>query len=178
MAQENGSSLDVPSETVGVPRRECIFVRAPLLRAGARVPLPIRAKQLFGSVAVAALLALVAVLGLVALGQSNSRGTELRTLQQQGGYEQLLLTEATHLKLLLDFRLARHPEERPSRSEEPDLHPAYDPASYQRGFLSRLDRRVATGSPRLCLAAGGSPQESGSPDCTDCPSAQFAPPLP
>src|ERR1051325_8142160 len=178
MAQENGSSLDVPSETVGVPRRERTFGRAPLVRAVARVPLPIRAKQLFGSVAVAALLALVAVLGLVALGQSNSRGTELRTLQQQGGYEQLLLTDATQLKLLLDFRLARHPEERPSRSEEPDLHPAYDPASYQRGFLSALDQQIGNEFTRLCLDAGGCPQESGSPDCTDCTFAQFAPHLP
>ena len=178
MAQENGSSVDVPSETVGVPRPERTFGRAPLVRAVARVPLPIRAKQLFGSVAVAALLALVAVLGLVALGQSNSRGTELRTLQQQGGYEQLLLTDATQLKLLLDFRLARHPEERPSRSEEPDLHPAYDPASYQRGFLSALDQQIGNEFTRLCLDAGGCPQESGSPDCTDCTFAQFAPHLP
>ncbi len=73
------------------------FGWAALVRAVARVPLPIRAKQLFGTLAVAALLALVAVLGLVALGQSNSRGTELRRLQQQGVYEQLLLTDATQL---------------------------------------------------------------------------------
>src|SRR5206468_2843083 len=96
-----------------------------------RVPLPIRAKQLFGTFAVAALLALVAVLGLVALGQSNSRGTELRRLQQQGVYEQLLLTDATQLKELLDVRLGPGSNERPSRSDEPDLR-TFDPASYQR----------------------------------------------
>ena len=131
-------------------------VRNPLVRAVARIPLPIRAKQLFGSFAVAALLALVAVLGLVALGQSNSRGTELRRLQQQGGYEQLLLTDATQLKLLLDFRLdtAGIPELRPSRSEEPDLLPAFDPASYQRGFLSALDLQIGNEVTRLCLDAG------------------------
>src|SRR5204862_3998785 len=125
-------------------------------------------------------LALVAVLGLVALGRSNSRGTELRRLQQQGGYEQLLLTDATQLKLLLDFRLdtAGIPELRPSRSEEPDLHPAFDPASYQRGFLSALDQQIGNEFTRLCLDAGGCPQESGSPDCTDCTFAQFAPHLP
>ena len=130
-------------------------VRNPLVRAVARVPLPIRAKQLFGSLVVAALLALVAVLGLVALGQSNSRGTELRRLQQQGGYEQLLLTDATQLKLLLDFRLdtAGIPELRPSRSEEPDLLPAFDPASYQRGFLSALDQQIGNEATRLCLDA-------------------------
>ncbi|MGB2952444.1 MAG: HAMP domain-containing protein, partial [Gaiellaceae bacterium] len=80
-------------------------VRKPLVRAVARVPLPIRTKQLFGSFAVAALLALVAVLGLVALGQSNSRGKQLRRLQEEGVYEQLLLTDATQLKTTLDYRL-------------------------------------------------------------------------
>src|ERR1044071_9949748 len=72
----------------------------PLVRAGGRVRLPLRTKLLAVFAVVGALLALVSVLGLVALGQSNSRGTELRTLQQQGGYEQLLLTDATQLKLL------------------------------------------------------------------------------
>ncbi len=119
------------------------------------VPLPIRAKQLFGSLVVAALLALVAVLGLVALGQSNSRGTELRRLQQQGGYEQLLLTDATQLKQVIDLRLGRlySLNDRPSRSDEPDL-PAFDPASYQRGFLSALDQQIGNEYFRLCLDAG------------------------
>src|SRR4051794_7597232 len=101
MAHENISWMEVAPETVDVAPEE----RAsrwgsdnPLGRAVARVPLPIRAKQLVGSVAVAALLALVAVLGLVALGQSNSRGAELRRLQQQGVYEQLVLTDTTQLK--------------------------------------------------------------------------------
>ncbi len=127
----------------------------PLVRAVARVPLPIRAKQLFGSLFVAALLAVVALLGLVALGQSNSRGTELRTLQQQGGYEQLLLTDATQLKQLLDLRLGRLYElnVRPLRSDEPDLA-AFDPDSYERGFLSALDQQIGNEFNRLCVDAG------------------------
>ena len=116
-----------------------------LVRVVARVPLPIRAKQLFGTAAIAVLLALVAVLGLVALGQSNSRGTELRRLQQQGVYEQLLLTDATQLKQLLDYRLAppsnkpgAPSNEAPLRSDEPDL----------RGFRCRLlPARVPLGYP-------------------------------
>src|SRR5512133_2545002 len=106
-AQENIPSVEVPPETVDVAPEGRTFGWASLVRAVARVPLPIRAKQLFGTFAVAALLALVAVLGLVALGQSNSRGTELRRLQQQGGYEQLLLTDATQLKQVIDLRLGR-----------------------------------------------------------------------
>src|SRR5215470_11627504 len=99
MATESIPSMEVA--------RERPLGWASLVRLVARVPLPIRAKQLFGSLAVAALLALVAVLGLVALGQSNSRGTELRRLQQQGGYEQLLLTDASQLRQLLEVRLGR-----------------------------------------------------------------------
>src|SRR6516225_12323895 len=107
--------------------RERTLGWASLVRVVARVPLPIRAKQLFGSLVVAALLALVAVLGLVALGQSNSRGTELRKLQQQNGYEQLLLTDATQLKQVIDLRLGRlySLNDRPSRSDEPDIR-AFD----------------------------------------------------
>jgi signal transduction histidine kinase len=126
-----------------------------LVRVVARVPLPIRAKQLVGSLVVAALLALVAVLGLVALGQSNSRGTELRKLQQQNGYEQLLLTDATQLKQVIDLRLGRlySLNDRPSRSDEPDIR-AFDSQSYQRGFLSALDQQIGNEFFRLCLDAG------------------------
>src|SRR5438046_7476220 len=182
MARENISSMKAAPETLDIPPEERSFRWAsdnPLVRAVARVPLPIRAKQLFGSLAVAALLALVAVLGLVALGQSNSRGTELRRLQQQGGYEQLLLTDATQLKLLLDFRLgtAGIPNLRPVSPDESDL-PHYDPDSYQRGFLSALDQQIGNEFTRLCLDAGGCPERSGSPDCTNCSFRQFAPHLP
>ena len=143
-------------------------VRDPLGRAVARVPLPIRAKQLFGSAAVAALLALVAVLGLVALGQSNSRGKELRRLQQRAAYEQLLLTDATQLHLLLEVRLGRLYDLNDDlrKQDEPDLR-HFDPASYKRGFLSSLDQQVGNefnqlcydvGAPSTCLGGPASPQ--------------------
>jgi len=137
-------------------------VRNPLVRAVARVPLPIRAKQLLGSVAVAALLGLVAVLGLVALGQSNSRGTELRRLQQQGGYEQLLQTDATQLRQLIDLRLGRlyRLNDLPLPSETPS------PPSYKRGFLSALDQQIGNEFTRLCLDAGAG----------DCLAESLAPP--
>src|SRR5262249_48738332 len=166
MAQENISPLEVPPETVDIAPEARTFRSGsdnPLVRAVARVPLPIRAKQLFGSVAVAALLALVAVLGLVALGQSNSRGTELRRLQRQGAYEQLVLTDATPPKLLLHVRLRPLSQlnDRPSRSDEPGL-PAFDPDSYQLGFLSSLDQQIGTEFSRFCLDAGaGNPFPGG-----------------
>ena len=118
-------------------------VRDPLVRAVARVPLPIRAKQLFGSFAVAALLALVAVLGLVALGQSNSRGKQLRRLQQQAVYEQLLLTDATQLQQVIERRLSYFTEPLPSESPSP--------AAYDRGFLSALDQQIGNEFTRLCV---------------------------
>jgi signal transduction histidine kinase len=70
----------------------------PLVRAVGRIPLRLRAKLLVGFAVVGVLLALVAVLGLVALGQSNSRGTELRKLQRQAIFEQTLLTDALRLE--------------------------------------------------------------------------------
>src|SRR5436190_13666708 len=145
MARENISSMKAAPETLDIAPEERSFRWAsdnPLVRAVARVPLPIRAKQLVGTFAVAALLALVAVVGLGALGQSNSRGTELRRLQQQGGYEQLLLTDATQLKQLLDYRGG------------PDSNQGVS-ASYQLGFFSAFDQQVGFEFERLCLDAGG-----------------------
>src|SRR5262249_41599217 len=131
------------------------FGWASLVRVAARAPVPIGANQLVGWLAVAALLALVAVLGLVALGQSNSRGTGLRRLQQQGGYEQLLLTDATHLRQMIDLRLSHlyMLNDRPARSDELDLR-HYDADSYQRGFLSGLDQQIGNEFARLCVDAG------------------------
>ena len=144
--------MEVAPEPIDVARRERGFGWASLVGVVARVPLPIRAKQLVGSLVVAALLALVAVLGLVALGQSNSRGTELRRLQQQGVYEQLLLTDATQLKQLLDYRVAasnnRRSNEAPLRSDEPDLPISIPPptsAGSSRLWISRSATR-STGS--------------------------------
>ena len=128
--------------------------------AVARVPLPIRAKQLFGSFAVAALLALVAVLGLVALGQSNSRGTELRRLQQQGGLRAASPDgrDAAQTAARLPRRHGpTAPTMRPSRSDEPDLPDFRSrllPARVPLGSGSADRQRVRTGSAST-RASGG-----------------------
>jgi signal transduction histidine kinase len=153
LSQESIPSVEAAPEPGDVAPERRTFGWASLVRTVARVPLPIRAKQLLGTLAVAALLALVAVLGLVALGQSNSRGTELRKLQQQAVYEQLLLTDATQLKQLLDYRTGPGSNERPLRSDERDLR-HFDPASYQRGYLSVEDQQIGNEFERLCLDAG------------------------
>jgi signal transduction histidine kinase len=144
-------------------------VRNPLVRAVARVPLPIRTKQLVGSVAVAALLALVAVLGLVALGQSNSRGAELRRLQKQAVYEQLLLTDATQLKQAILRRI-----------EGPD-NPVVGPRG-RRWIFYAYDARIVDEANRLCLDAGFQPPapNSGPPALGECLFRQSTPhpPLP
>jgi signal transduction histidine kinase len=144
-----------PPEPTEVAREKHAFGWASLVRVAARVPVPIRAKLLAGSLAVAALLALGAVLGLVALGQSNSRGTELRRLQQQGGYEQLLLTDATHLKQTIDLRLGRlyNLNDRPRPSWVPTI-PHFNTDAYQLGFLSALDQQIGNEAARLCVDAG------------------------
>ena len=77
----------------------------PLVRAVERIKLPLRAKLLIGFALVGVLLALAIALGLVALGQSNSRGEQLRRLQQRAVYVQLVLTDAARLQKAIDFRL-------------------------------------------------------------------------
>jgi signal transduction histidine kinase len=138
----------------------------PLARAIARLPLPIRAKQLFGSLAVAALLALVAVLGLLALGQSNSRGTELRSLQQKAVYEQLLLTDATQLKEAIDKGL------RPV--DVPSLGPRT-----RRWIYWAYDETIGDEANRLCLDAGFPPvPPQGPPAGGQCVQGGTTPHLP
>src|SRR5262245_30491862 len=75
-----------------------------LVRAVGRIPLPIGGKLLIGFAVVAALLALVAVLGLVSLSQSNSRGERLRSLEQTSAYAQLLVGDASQLNGLIGQR--------------------------------------------------------------------------
>jgi type II secretory pathway pseudopilin PulG len=162
--QENIPSLEVAPEPVDVAPGERTFGWALLVRAVARVPLPIRAKQLFGTFAVAALLALVAVLGLVALGQSNSRGTELRRLQEQAVYEQLLLTDATQLKQAILRRL-----------QGPD-NPVLGPRGRKWIFYA-YDSRIVDEANRLCLDAGFQPN-SGPPVAGKCLFRQSTPHLP
>ena len=69
----------------------------PLVRGVGRVPLPLGGKLLVGFTVVAALLALVAALGLLALNQSNSRGEQLRNLQQTFAFARLVEADANQL---------------------------------------------------------------------------------
>jgi len=78
----------------------------PAVRAVGRIPLPLGAKLLAGFALVAALLALVAVLGLVSLGQSNTRGKQLQSLRQQTAYEQQLLADAVNFETIVANRVA------------------------------------------------------------------------
>src|SRR5215831_833126 len=85
-------------------KRRSWAVDNPLVRVVARIPLPLGGKLLLGFAVVAALLALVAVLGLVSLSQSNSRGTQLRSLQQTSAYAELLAGDANQLVRLVGGR--------------------------------------------------------------------------
>src|SRR5690554_3978781 len=76
----------------------------PLVRGIGRIPLPLGGKLLLGFTAVAALLALVAALGLVALSQSNSRGEELRSLEQTAAFVRIVAADANQLSTLVDQR--------------------------------------------------------------------------
>ena len=77
----------------------------PLVRMVGRVRLPLGAKLIAGFAVVAALLAVVAALGLVALDKSNSRGAELPKLEQDAFYGHVLQSDAENLKSDIDFRL-------------------------------------------------------------------------
>jgi len=106
----------------------------PLVRAVERITLPLRAKLLIGFALVGALLALAIALGLVALGQSNSRGEQLRRLQRRAVFVQLVLTDATQLQSAIDFRINA-------------------PGSTT-SFGSGLDLTIANAMNQLCIDAG------------------------
>jgi signal transduction histidine kinase len=86
------------------PRRLDLVADNPLVRAVGRVRMPLGAKLLLGFAFVGALLAVGYVLGIVALGQSNTRGEQLRRLQQRAVYLQLVLADATQLKDTIEYR--------------------------------------------------------------------------
>jgi signal transduction histidine kinase len=92
-----------PEAEPAAPRRSRAAENA-LVRAVGRIPLPLRAKLLIGFALVAGLLALSAALGLVALNQSNSRGEQLKRLQQTAAYAQLLAADANQLIALVGQR--------------------------------------------------------------------------
>jgi signal transduction histidine kinase len=102
--------MDIAHEPVDAaseprPRRFGWAADNPLVRAIGRVRLPLGAKLLIGFGVVGVLLAIGYVLGIVALGQSNSRGAQLRTLQRQAVGLQLVLADATHLKRAIEARI-------------------------------------------------------------------------
>jgi len=68
-----------------VAKRRSVFGRAvdPIVRAVAQAPVSVRTKLLVGFFVIAALLVVVAALGLVALGQSNARVQRLSDLQSR-----------------------------------------------------------------------------------------------
>ncbi|HVH50539.1 MAG TPA: HAMP domain-containing sensor histidine kinase [Gaiellaceae bacterium] len=73
----------------------------PIARAIGRAPVTVRTKLLVGFVGIAALLVLVGILGLLALGRSNARVARLGTLQAHAAAYQGLQTDVTQLKNLL-----------------------------------------------------------------------------
>ena len=128
--------MDVAHEPVDTPlephRRYSWTADNRLVRAVGRVRLPLGAKLIAGFLAVGALLALVAVLGLSALSQSNRRGEQLRHLQQRAVYLQLVLADAKQLKRLIGYRI-------------------FDPGSNLR---SGLDQAIGYDMSQLCLDSG------------------------
>src|SRR5262249_37097505 len=73
----------------------------PLVRSVARVPAKVRTKLLVSFLAIAALLVVVAVLGVRALGQANSRGVGLKALQARAAGYQNLYAEASTFRDIL-----------------------------------------------------------------------------
>jgi signal transduction histidine kinase len=105
-----------------------------LVRAVGRVRLPLGAKLLIGFAVVGALVAAGYVLGLVALGQSNSRGVQLRTLQRRAVYVQLVRTDAAQLKSAIEYRIN-------------------SPGS-TKTFGSGLDQTITNDMNQLCIDSG------------------------
>jgi signal transduction histidine kinase len=99
-----------------------------------RLPLPLGAKLTLGFAVIAVLLVVGYSLGLVALSQSNSRGEQLRRLQERAVYVQLILTDATQLEKAIQYRIA---------SVAPTTR-----------FGSGLDQSIGNLMNQLCVDAG------------------------
>ena len=127
--------MAIAHDATGPEQERRVWTRDnPLVRAVGRVPLPLGGKLLVGFGVVAALLALVAALGLLALSQSNSRGEKLLRLQKRAVGLQLVLTDASQLKGAVEFRIN-------------------SPGS-TRTFGSGLDQAIGNDLEQLCLDAG------------------------
>jgi signal transduction histidine kinase len=120
-----------------------------LVRAIGRIPLPLGAKLLIGFAIVAALLAAGYLLGFVALGQSNTRSEQLRTLQRQAVYSQLLLTDVNQLKRTLDYRTRF--------VQSKDAAFAFDEISRSQWTQLCRDAGLSFNSPNSCNAFGTPP---------------------
>ena len=79
------------------------------MRAVGRAPVGVRTKLLIAFAGIAALLVVVAVLGLRVLGQSNARVETLGTLQLRAATYQSLQTQAQQMRQLLSIRAAQDP---------------------------------------------------------------------
>jgi signal transduction histidine kinase len=123
---------DAPAEPQ--PKHRAWTTDNALVRAIGRVPLPLGAKLLIGFALLGALLAIGYALGLVALGQSNSRGEQLRQLQRRAVYVQLVLTDASQLKRAIEFRIN-------------------SPGS-TKTFGSGLDQTITNDMNQLCVDSG------------------------
>ena len=80
-----------------------------LVRAVGRAPVGVRTKLLVAFAGIAALLVVVAVLGLRDIGQSNARVATLGTLQLRDAAYQSLQAQAQQLRQLLSIRAAQDP---------------------------------------------------------------------
>jgi signal transduction histidine kinase len=122
------------AQDAAAPPKEARFrwaAESSLVRAIGRLPLPLNTKLTAGFLAVGALLAVVVAVGLIALGQSNSRGEQLRRLQQRAVYYQLVLTDATQLETAIQNRI-------------------HSSASTKR-FGSALDKSITNEFGQLCV---------------------------
>ncbi|MFL5981948.1 MAG: ATP-binding protein [Gaiellaceae bacterium] len=80
-----------------------------LAHAVGRAPVTVRTKLLIAFAGIAALLVVVALIGLRVLGQSNARVEALGTLQRRAAAYQSLQTQAQQLRQLLAIRTAQDP---------------------------------------------------------------------
>src|SRR5580765_3242077 len=95
----------VSRATSETKRRSRAGAENPLVRALGRIPATLRTKLLVAFVAIAALLVVVGVLGLVALGRSNARVERLGALQERAASAERLQTDIAQLKSLLATRV-------------------------------------------------------------------------
>ena len=102
MAQAHATVPASPPAAVGGKRRR-LLSRAdnPLVRAVAKLPAKVRTKLLVAFLGIAALLVLVALLGLRVLGQANSRAERLGALQVRVAGYQALEADAATLRQVL-----------------------------------------------------------------------------